>query len=250
MNNVEILKSNNVDVNAALELWGDMDSYNESLREFKESLNSKLASLENYKKESDWNNYAILAHSMKSEAKYLGFMTDAKVFLDHELKGKEGNGEYINNNFSTLYTTVRRIVTLLNAYFNEENKTNKKNILIADDSNIILNFLEKTMNEEFNTLRATNGSDTIAQLENNEIYAILLDLNMPGMNGFEVLNYLKEHALIDKIPVVIITGDDTEETIKKAFTYPILDVLNKPFNEKSITSIITAIKNFHEKETI
>ncbi len=250
MNNVEILKSNNVDVNAALELWGDMDSYNESLREFKESLNSKLASLENYKKESDWNNYAILAHSMKSEAKYLGFMTDAEVFLDHELKGKEGNGEYINNNFSTLYTTVRRIVTLLNAYFNEENKTNKKNILIADDSNIILNFLEKTMNEEFNTLRATNGSDTIAQLENNEIYAILLDLNMPGMNGFEVLNYLKEHALIDKIPVVIITGDDTEETIKKAFTYPILDVLNKPFNEKSITSIITAIKNFHEKETI
>ncbi len=250
MNNIELLKANNVDVNAALELWGDMESYNESLKEFKDSLNSKLTNLENFKNQSDWNNYAILAHSMKSEAKYLGFMTDAEVFLDHELKGKEENGEYINNNFSTLYTTVRKIVTLLNAYFNEENKTDKKNILIADDSNIILNFLEKTMNEEFNTLRATNGSDTIAQLENNEIYAILLDLNMPGMNGFEVLNYLKEHALIDKIPVVIITGDDTEETIKKAFTYPILDVLNKPFNEKSITSIITAIKNFHEKETI
>lgn len=250
MNNVELLKANNVDVNAALELWGDMDSYNESLKEFKDSLNEKLTNLENYKNQKDWNNYAILAHSMKSESKYLGFMTDAQVFLDHELKGKEGNGEYINNNFTILYNTVRRMITLLNDYFNEGTNTNKKNILIADDSNIILNFLEKTMNNEFNILRATNGSDTITHLANNDIYALLLDLNMPGINGFEVLNYLKEHDLMDKIPVVIITGDDTEETIKKAFTYPILDVLNKPFNEKSITSILSAIKNFHEKETI
>ena len=49
---------------------------------------------------------------------------------------------------------------------------------------------------------------------------------------FEVLNYLKEQDLIYKIPVVIITGDDTPETIKKAFSYPILDVLNKPFTSR------------------
>ena len=55
---------------------------------------------------------------------------------------------------------------------------------------------------------------------------------------------------MDKIPVVIITGDDTEETIKKAFTYPILDVLNKPFNEKSIYSVITSIKNFYENQNL
>ena len=249
MNNVELLKANNVDVAAALELWGDMDSYNESLHEFKDPLNSKLASLENYKNASDWNNYAILVHSMKSEAKYLGFMKDAEIFLDHELKGKEGNGEYINNNFNTVCATVRKIVTLLNTYFGESSST-KKNLLIADDSNIILNFLEKNMSTDFNILRATNGNDTLSLLANNEIYAILLDLNMPGLDGFAVLNYLKEHDLIEKIPVVIITGDDTEETIKKAFTYPILDVLNKPFNEKSINSILISIKNFYEKDTI
>lgn len=249
MNNVGLLKTNNVDVNAALELWGDMDSYNESLKEFKDSLNEKLTNLENFKNQSDWNNYAILAHSMKSEAKYLGFMADAEVFLDHELKGKEGNGEYINANFNTICTTVKKIITLLNTYFGDSAST-KKNILIADDSNIILNFLEKNMNNNFNILRATNGSDTLSLLTNNDIYAILLDLNMPGLNGFEVLNYLKEHNLMEKIPVVIITGDDTEETIKKAFTYPILDVLNKPFNEKSINSILVSIKNFYEKDSM
>ena len=69
---------------------------------------------------------------------------------------------------------------------------------------------------------------------------------MPEVNGFEVLNYLKEQDLIYKIPVVIITGDDTPETIKKAFSYPILDVLNKPFNEENIKRILVSIKSFYE----
>lgn len=246
-NKIDLLKTNNVDVDAALDLWGDMESYNESLKEFKETLNTKLANLENFKNAKDWNNYAILVHSMKSEAKYLGFMKDAEVFLDHELKGKENNGEYINNNFNAVRETVRKITTLLNSYF-DENANSKKNILIADDSSIILNFLEKNIGEEFNILKANEGKTALSLLENNNLYAILLDLNMPSLNGFEVLNYLKEHDLIEKIPVVVITGDDTEETVKKAFSYPILDVLNKPFNEKSIDRILVSIKNFYEQK--
>lgn len=248
MNNIDLLKAYNVDIQAALELWGDMNSYNESLKEFKESLNSKLISLENYKNTNDLQNYAILAHSMKSEAKYLGFMTDAEVFLAHELNGKEGNIEFINNNFNTLRETIRKMATLLNNYFSEESLINKKNILIADDSNIILNFLEKNMSSEYKVLRATDGSIAIQFLTNHDIYAILLDLNMPSVDGFQVLSYLKENNLIDKIPVVIITGDDTEDTIKKAFSYPILDVLNKPFNDKSIEKILTSIQSFYENK--
>lgn len=120
--------------------------------------------------------------------------------------------------------------------------------MIADDSNIILSFLEKQITEEYQILKARNGKDTIMSLQNNRVYALLLDLNMPGSNGFEVLDYLQENNLMDKIPVVVITGDDTEETVQKAFSYPILDVLNKPFNEKNITSILSSIENFHEKE--
>lgn len=238
--NIELLKTNGVDVTAALELWGDMDSYNESLKEYKDSFLSKLASLEEYIKEEDWSNYAILAHSIKSEAKYLGFMKEAEVFYDHELKGKENNGAYIKENYSVLKETAMKIISLLKEYFGE-----KKNLLIADDSSIILNYIEKLTTEEFNVLRASNGEEAISKISENHIYAILLDLNMPGMNGFEVLGYLKEHELCDKIPVIIITGDDTDETIQKAFAYPILDVLNKPFNENNIKSVLTAIENFY-----
>lgn len=240
--NIEVLKKNEVDINAALGLWGDMTSYNEALKEFKDSFLSKLNNLQEFIEQEDWSNYAILSHSIKSESKYLGFMKEADVFYDHELKGKENNGTYIKENYSVLKATALKIVSILNEYFGE-----KKNLLIADDSNIILNYLEKLTMDSFHVLKANNGHEAITQLANNQIYAILLDLNMPGMNGFEVLDYLKERDLCDKVPVVIITGDDTDETIQKAFTYPILDVLNKPFNENNMKSVLTTIENFYEE---
>ena len=248
MEKKELLKNYNVQVDESLEFWGDMDSYNESLKEFLDSLDEKLNNLEYYKNNEDYNNYGILAHSMKSEAKYLGFMSDAEVFLQHEMAGKESNKEFINNNFEELKEVVLRIKDLLNKYFSDSSDSDIKKIIVADDSNIMLNFIANNIDEEYEIVRANNGKEAIEKLENNQIYALLLDLNMPSLNGFQVLDYMKEHELFEKVPVIIITGDDTEETIKKAFSYPILDVLNKPFREDNIKRILVAIKSFYEKK--
>lgn len=246
MEKVELLNNYGVLVNKALEFWGDMASYEESLKEFKDSLNDKLLNLDYYKNASDWENYAIIAHSTKSEAKYLGFISDAEIFLQHEMAGKEKNSEFIKEHFEELKDVILRIEALLEEYF-KINNGDKKNILIADDSNIMLNFIEQTIGNEFHVIKANNGKEAIEKIESMNIYAILLDLNMPTTNGFEVLEYLKEHDLIEKIPVVIVTGDDTEETIKRAFSYPILDVLNKPFKEENIKRILVSIKSFYDK---
>lgn len=248
MEKIDILKNKGVEVDNALEFWGDIDSYNENLKEYKDSLDDKLNNLEYYKNQNDFENYGILAHSTKSEAKYLGLMNEAEIFLQHEMAGKESNKDFIDTHFEELKQTINKIDTTLEEYFNsnEENEE-KKNILIADDSNIMLNFIEQTIGNEYKIIKANNGSEAIDKLNSLNIYAVLLDLNMPSTNGFEVLEYLKNNNLIEKIPVVIITGDDTEETIKKAFTYPILDVLNKPFKEDNIQRILVAIKSFYEK---
>lgn len=246
MGKVELLNNYGVEVENALEFWGDMSSYEESLKEFKDSLSDKLNNLEFYKNTSDWENYGILAHSTKSEAKYLGFMKDSEIFLQHEMAGKEKNSEFILNHFEELKGVFIRIESLLEEYFRTID-SEKKNILIADDSNIMLNFLEHTIGNDYQVIKASNGKEAIEKLETMDIYALLLDLNMPTTNGFEVLDYLKEHDLIEKLPVIVVTGDDTEDTIKKAFTYPILDVLNKPFKEDNIKRILISIKNFYEK---
>lgn len=248
MGKVDILKNKGIQVDNALEFWGDMDSYNENLKEYKESLQDKLENLEYYKNQNDMENYGILAHSTKSESKYLGFMNEAEIFLQHEMAGKENNKEFVDSHFEELKATIKNIYSILEEYFaSNDGAIEKKYILIADDSNIMLNFIEQTIGEEYKIIKANNGKEAIDKLSSIDIYAILLDLNMPNTNGFEVLEYLKNNNLIENIPVVIITGDDTEETIKKAFSYPILDVLNKPFKEDNIKRILVSIKSFYDK---
>ena len=120
----------------------------------------------------------------------------------------------------------------------------KKTLLVVDDSNIIINFIENIVKNEYNVVRANNGIEAVNKIEEG-IYAILLDLNMPKSNGIDVLNYLKDNDLIEKIPVVIITGNDTKEAVSEVIGYNVLDVLNKPFTVDNIKRVITLIENFH-----
>ncbi len=245
MEKLDLLKEYGVQVQTGLDFFGDKDSYDEALKEFRDAIEEKLKDLEYYKNTDDFNNYGILAHSTKSEAKYLGFLNDAEIFLQHEMAGKESNKDFINDNFDNLKDTLNNIKKLLNDYFSSN--TDKKKIIIADDSNIMLNFIEKNIGNDYQILRANNGKEAIDLLSDDGVYALLLDLNMPSMNGFQVLDYMQERELFLAIPVIIITGDDTEETIKKAFTYPIVDVLNKPFKEENIKRILVSINSFYDK---
>jgi len=116
-----------------------------------------------------------------------------------------------------------------------------KTIIVADDSNIIINIVKKAFEGEYDVLSAKNGAETIELLQSNEldeIVGLLLDLNMPEVNGFAVLDYLHSNGLLTKIPVSIITGDDDMAVIKKAFEYNIIDVLKKPFNIDNIKKIV------------
>ena len=70
------------------------------------------------------------------------------------------------------------------------------------------------------------------------VLGVLLDLNMPNVNGFQVLEFFRENDLFSKIPVSIITGVGSDELVAKAYEYPIVDVLRKPFNERDIKLIV------------
>lgn len=115
-----------------------------------------------------------------------------------------------------------------------------KAIIVADDSMIIKNIVEKALQDEYIVLKASNGKEAIDYIVKKEydICCLLLDLNMPEYDGFMVLNYFKNNNLFKKIPVSIISGDDTKETIDKAFTYDIVDMLNKPFSSDNIKNIV------------
>jgi len=120
-----------------------------------------------------------------------------------------------------------------------------KAIIVADDSMIIRNIIEKALSDEYVVLKAANGKEAIKHITDKkyDIVGMLLDLNMPESDGFVVLNYFKNNNLFKKYPIVIISGDDTKDTINKAFTYDIIDMLNKPFSGDKIKAMVSKMIN-------
>lgn len=260
MKDTNLLISNGVDINSSLELFGDIDTYNETLEDFNESVDEKIKQINAYKEASDMANYAILVHSLKSDSRYLGFTKLADLSYQHEMESKANNVNFVYENFDELMLEAKRIVNLVRQYLGKEFevvtsetakqpiKIKEKSILVVDDSNLVRNLIQKVFDDEFEVIPANDGKEAIDFIESNDtknVLGILLDLNMPNVNGFEVLNYFKEHNLFTQIPVAIITGDDSKESINKAFEYPIVDVLNKPFNERDVKRILTSITNFN-----
>ncbi len=249
MKDVSFLVENGIDVKGSLELFGDMDMYNETASDFLNSVSKKLADIKKYKEASDMPNYAILVHSLKSDSRYLGFTKLAELAYNHEMKSKANDITYVYNNYDELMREAHRIVNVVKEYMGMEVETQEekpvivkdKTILVVDDSNIIRNFIKKIFNDTYEVIVANDGKealDAIALNQSSNIVGMLLDLNMPNVNGFEVLEYFDKHNLFSKIPVSIVTGDDYRETVDRVFAYPVVDILIKPFNERDIKRIV------------
>ncbi|HIS90707.1 MAG TPA: response regulator [Candidatus Faecisoma merdavium] len=245
MKDVNILKNNGVNVDKSLELFGDMETYDETLETFLTEANEKINNIKKYKEIADMANYAILVHSLKSDAKYFGFDKLAELSYNHELESKANHIYYIYDHFDELMDEADRILNLVRQYLGKEivKKEEKsiikdKTILVVDDSEVISSFIKKLFNNEYNVLLAKDGMEAINNLNNESLVGMLLDLNMPNVNGFVVLEYMKNNDLFKTIPVSIITGVGNDDIIKKAFEYPVVDVLRKPFNERDIRKVV------------
>ena len=259
MRDVNLLTSNGVNVEKALELFGDMDMYDATMSDFLEIVDQKLSNLRKYRETGDMPNYAIEVHSLKSDARYLGFVSLADLAYQFELKSKANDLMFVYDNYKTLLDEAHRVINLSKKYLGREITENvisdmvsgPKNgaILVVDDSNLVANFIKKIFDDRYEVFIASDGARAIEMVTGpnaDKIKACLLDLNMPNVNGFEVLEYFKKNNLFIKIPVSVITGNDTRDQVDEAFNYPIVDLLSKPFNERDIKRIIEkTISNYN-----
>ncbi len=107
----------------------------------------------------------------------------------------------------------------------------KQQILIVDDEEINRLILDGMFeDDDYVRIEASNGQEAIDQIENNQnIVLILLDIIMPVLDGFNVLEYMKERDLIDEIPVILITSETIGDSEDRAYSYGVADVIHKPF---------------------
>jgi len=117
-NKVDYLKQNGIDVDHGLELLGDMEMYDETLKLFMEGLNERFNKIKTFKEQNNMPDYAVEVHALKSDSKYLGFTKLAELAYNHEMKSKENDSEYVNNNFKELYDETLNIFNIVKKYFN------------------------------------------------------------------------------------------------------------------------------------
>ena len=238
MKDVNLLISNGVNIEKSLELFGDMETYNDTLHDFLNEVEGKLAKIKAYKENGDMANYAILVHSLKSDSKYFGFEKLAELAYNHEMESKANNMYYITDHFDELMMEANRIVALVKQYMGITTTNNSqtvrplvikdKTILVVDDSNVVRNFVYKIFNSEYDVLIANDGKEA-------------LDIIRANVDGFQVLDYFKQANLFARIPVAIITGEGTQSNIERAYQYPIVDMLQKPFNEVNVKNIVNKL---------
>lgn len=111
-----LLLQNGVDVNKGLELLGDMEMYNDTLKDFLTESVTRLPKIVEYYNAGDMPNYAILVHAMKSDSKYLGFTKLAELSYNHEMASKENNVAYVSQNIQELINEANRILTIVKQY--------------------------------------------------------------------------------------------------------------------------------------
>lgn len=160
-----------------------------------------------------------------------------------------------NDNKEKLVTLITveeyKIIFVVDITIKIDGNVLRNKIIIADDSPVITNFFSKIFRNEFEVIVAHNGKeviDIVNQYMNDSLVGLFLDLQMPVMNGFEVLDYFKEHDLFKVVPVSIISGEDTEEGIKRAMSYQgVIDMIQKPFDATSIRAIVDKTVTFSPK---
>lgn len=148
-----------------------------------------------------------------------------------------------------LYIRQNRLITLHIVEVVSLDITNKKTILIVDDTELNREMLSLILQENYNTIEAGNGLEAIEMLEKNinAVSLILLDIVMPVMNGFKFLEKVQEDKRLKSIPIIFITAETYRENILKAIEMGVRDIIAKPFDSQLVCNRVNNLILLAEK---
>ena len=140
------------------------------------------------------------------------------------------------NQKNTVVTAVNSQMVGPNGVFSEESEKVRQQVLIVDDSELNREILSEMLHNDFRILEAADGEQAlrILQQQGTGISLVLLDIIMPVMDGFGVLSYMAREHIIDDIPVIMISSDDSEKNIRRAYELGVSDYISRPFDSKVV----------------
>ncbi len=116
----------------------------------------------------------------------------------------------------------------------------KKAILIIEDMEINREMLANIFMDEYDILEAANGKEGVRLFSENlsSLAAVLLDIVMPVMDGFQVLEELSRKKLISQVPIIMITGETSVEYERRGYEYGVVDYIHKPYHSPTVKQMV------------
>ncbi len=211
------------------------DFYKEMLRTFVK--NEKREDIKAFYEVRDWENYRILVHALKSTALSIGATDLSEQAKQLELAAKEENHYYIDSHHTEAMKEYRKILLGIEEALTEKSveqvretsqeKTGR--VLVVDDDSMNLKIAERMLQNRFEVSLASSGKEALEIIEKQRPELILLDLHMPEVDGFEVMEVLKKNPETAEIPVVFLTADNDRDVEIRGFKEGAQDFITKPF---------------------
>jgi DNA-binding response OmpR family regulator len=118
----------------------------------------------------------------------------------------------------------------------------KKTILIIDDEDMVRSFLEHYFKKHFNVVSKPDGATALEYLLNeNEVHAIVADLNMPIMNGLDFIKAVRNQKKLAMLPIIVLSGNEKSVSKITALNLGADDYVVKPFNPEEILARLNSI---------
>lgn len=237
-----------VNLEKSLELFGELNIYNDNLDEFMDALISHKEDLNNYKLLKNNTNYLKTVGLLKNVSKNYGFTKLLELSLIQENLLNKKELSLFEQKHIVLIQEIDKAIIVIKEYLGldkEQQSGSDVNtaILVVDDSSVISTFVSKIFKNSYEILVAHDGEDAINTLSiyKDKIIGMLLDLNMPKVSGYEVLRFMKTNDLFKDVNVAIITGVGAAEVLENTKEYPIKAILEKPFNEINIKKVVNEL---------
>ena len=123
-------------------------------------------------------------------------------------------------------------------------------VLIVDDSPMNRNILSEILSDDFEVLEAANGAECLEILDARgpELSIVLLDIVMPDMDGFDVLSRMAAQGLLEDLPVVMISSEDSAQTVRRAYELGASDYISRPFDARIVHRRVTNITRLYARQ--
>ncbi len=224
-----------LDIDMAMRYLGDSEEfYEEMLRSYLD--NNRKDEIQEYYERREWDDYCNAVHALKSTSLTVGAVGLSGAAKEMEIAVKDGDLVFIEENhdsmireYEQLLMQIRRALAVGKISRSAGELPASAHILVVDDDPMNLRIAQKMLEEFYSVDCVNSGMEALKYLRRKRPDLILLDLHMPELDGFEVMNQIRTDESLCEIPVIFLTADDDKVTEVRGFRAGAMDFITKPF---------------------